>query len=519
MFITLPRWKVYLYTLLKRWQLYNAINTNEYKWGFNPKQARLIGRMLIKYLPKEVMQKTKAVRYDLLVDAVREQMVIAEPDELELAMRLSIVKKINIGGLFMEIKQLKNFGKLVGLKMLEMNKMSEKELIDAICNEVDPSVQYPKELVAWYNDLPDEYFHAKESMTDKDGTVGKTEATDIDEIIEALNEAKKIADVKVILEDESLAELLAGFDATPYKLPSQLKKAVINHLEEIKQSSDKKEPSTMNQELIDAVLATENEDELGEVFNEYPDELENIEITETEDYSELKASILDQLGYEAPKEEKKAKKDKGEFEFDPSAFDPDEVYAHLETLKMSDLRKFAKAQLGLVIPIGKKVVDILELCQEKLLELAEGAVEGATGDEDIELTPELIEELAASNDVDSLLEVCAQLEIKPNILQKKSAISLKKLILTKIGEAKPTKEEKQPKGRGRGKLKSAAPETAETAESIYAMMEQMVLGGKKEPAIIKAVAPFYEEKGKSSLFIKKRVSQMVKIIKLDNDLE
>lgn len=465
------------------------------------------------------MQKTKAVRYDLLVDAVREQMVIAEPEELELAMRLSIVKKINIGGLFMEIKQLKNFGKEVGLKMLAMNKMSEKELIDAICNEVDPSVQYTKELVAWYNDLPDEYFHEKESMTDKDGTIGKTEATDIDEIIEALSDAKKIADVKVILEDESLAELLAGFDATPYKLPSQLKKATIAYLEEIKQSGIK-EPSAMNQELIDAVLATENEDELGEVFNEYPDELETIEVPETEDYAELKAAILEQLGYEEPKKEtKKEKKDKGEFEFDPSAFDPDEVYAHLESLKMSDLRKFAKAQLGLVIPIGKKVVDILELCQAKLLELAEGAAEGSTGEEDIELTPELIEELASSGDVDSLLEVCAQLEIKPNILQKKSAISLKKLILTKLGEAKPTKEEK-PKTRGRGKLKATAePESVETAESIYAMMEQMVLGGKKEPAIIKAVAPFYEEKGKSSLFIKKRVSQMVKIIKLDNDLE
>jgi hypothetical protein len=50
-------------------------------------------------------------------------------------------------------------------------------------------------------------------------------------------------------------------------------------------------------------------------------------------------------------------------------------------------------------------------------------------------------------------------------------------------------------------------------------MEEMVLNGKAEDAIVKAVSPFYKEKGKSILFIKKRVKTMIPIIKLDNDME
>lgn len=50
-------------------------------------------------------------------------------------------------------------------------------------------------------------------------------------------------------------------------------------------------------------------------------------------------------------------------------------------------------------------------------------------------------------------------------------------------------------------------------------MEELVLDGKSEDAIVKAVSPYYKEKGKSILFIKKRVKSMIAIIKIDNDME
>jgi hypothetical protein len=47
----------------------------------------------------------------------------------------------------------------------------------------------------------------------------------------------------------------------------------------------------------------------------------------------------------------------------------------------------------------------------------------------------------------------------------------------------------------------------------------LVIAGKSEDAITKAVSPYYKEKGKSILFIKKRVKTMIGIIKIDNDME
>jgi hypothetical protein len=480
----------------------------------------MIGRMIIKYLPKEVMHKPRAIKYDMLIDKIRKQMVIADPIELELAMRLgSLIKKLNVGGLIMEIKTLKGFGKEVGLKIAEMNKMDEKELIDTICNNVDPSVQYSKDLVAWYNDLPDEYFEKRETQSE-DGETGITEIS-IDDIIETIREVKKIAEIKEVLEDENVAALMADFDANKYKLPTQLKKAAIEYLEHYKeqQPTEKESEMSNSNEIIEAVLACTNEDELGEVFNEYTDTLAEIEIPDDEvDFDTLKSTILEQLGYEGEAEGEK----KDEFDpdnFDPNDFDPDAAYAYAEKLKMPQLRKFAKEKLELTIKVGTKMTDILEMVQNRIMELAEGGAAAATKETDVELTPELIEELATSGDTESLLEICNQLEIKLNILQKKSAIIMKKLILAKLPESKPEQKETKPKGRGKLKAAASTDESTETAESIYSLMESMVVNGEKEPAIVKAVKPYYESKGKSALFIKKRVSQMVKIIKLDNDLE
>jgi hypothetical protein len=178
------------------------------------------------------------------------------------------------------------------------------------------------------------------------------------------------------------------------------------------------------------------------------------------------------------------------------------------------LRKFAKF-IGLTIGIGKKKDEILDLVANKIAETVEGVGE-STDQDSVTITAELINDAAKGKDRESLVEMCDQLEIKLNALQKKSVPGMQKKLLAEITIGKEaTKETTTVKQRG--KLSAKTP--AADAQSVYAIMEQLVVAGKSEDAVVKAVSPIYKEKGKSIIFIKKRVQTMFKIIKTDNDMD
>jgi hypothetical protein len=109
------------------------------------------------------------------------------------------------------------------------------------------------------------------------------------------------------------------------------------------------------------------------------------------------------------------------------------------------------------------------------------------------------------------------LGIKLNALQKKSVPGMKKKLLAAIETE--VKEETAEKGtvKARGSKAKKSPAAAE--QSVYGIMEQLILDGKSEDAVVKAVSPIYKDKGKSIIFIKKRVHTMIEIIKTDNDLD
>jgi len=512
----------------------------------------LLRKMCFKYLEKGGQKLLKADRYDQLIDQVLgNRMVIADIEEIELAHKLLIIKKINVRRLLMELKQLKEFGKEVGLKLAQMNKMNDDDLVLEIIRNVEPKVQYSKELVAWYNELDDSLFDQAEAesgaaaVTETAAASGDT-GISIDDVVEVLEGYTKKAELMEILEDGDVAPLFEGFDPSAYKLPTQMKKAMIDFLKNPPKAEAEVETAGDDQlaEIVELINECENEDQLVEVYSEYQGIFESMEVPDDVDEETLQSMMLDHIKSKAePKEEKPmslkeriaAKKAaesgkvdvKGKDETKPSpeelfnwwtpsdeGFSVDDAFAKVEELKMTELRKFAKF-IGLTIGIGKKKDEILDLVANKIAETVEGVGE-STDQDSVTITAELINDAAKGKDKESLVEMCDQLGIKLNALQKKSVPGMQKKLLAEITIGKEaTKETTTVKQRG--KLSAKTP--AADAQSVYAIMEQLVVAGKSEDAVVKAVSPIYKEKGKSIIFIKKRVQTMFKIIKTDNDMD
>jgi hypothetical protein len=287
---------------------------------------------------------------------------------------------------------------------------------------------------------------------------------------------------------------------------------------------------------------------LVEVFSEYQNVFEDMEVPDDIDEAALQQMMIDHVNSKAPqaKEEpakktmtlqerlaaKKAedaktetkasaKKEAPAFDWwNPEAddFDPDAAFAQVEPMKMPELRQFAK-HIGLSIGVGVKKDDILDQVANKIAEYAEGVSE-STAAGSIELTVELVKDAVKAKDREALVGMCDQLGIALNAIQKRSIPGMEKKLIETIGESKPAEKATVAK-KGRAKLGAKADAKAATpsAESVYGLMESMVLEGKSTDAIVKAVSPLYKEKGKSIIFIKKRVESMIQIIKIDNDME
>lgn len=533
--------------------MYVAINSNKYRWGFKRHEIYLLRRMCFKYLEKGGQKFLKADRYDRLIDQVLgPRMVIADKEEIELAHKLLIIKKINIRRLFMELKELKEFGKEVGLKLAQMNKMSEEDLVLEIIRNVEPKVQYSKEMVAWYNELPDELFDQAEAETTSSTKTEEKQSNDAageistEDVIDVIETYTKKADMLELLEDNDVAPLFQGFDPASYKLPTQLKKAMVEFLKAEPEPEPEPETEVADDqlaEIVELINECENEDQLVEVYSEYQNVFEDMDVPDDVDEETLQSMMLDHVKSKATpeKEEKKPmslkeriaakkaaeKETKAETkdkdkdnQFDwwtpgTDGFDANDAFAKVEEMKMIELRQFAK-HIGLTIPVGKKKDEILDLVANQIAEVTEGVSESTEAGE-VEITAELINDCAKAKDRDSLIEMCDQLGIKLNALQKKSVPGMKKKLLAAIETE--AKEEVAEKGtvKARGSKAKKSPATAE--QSVYGIMEQLILDGKSEDAVVKAVSPIYKDKGKSIIFIKKRVHTMIEIIKTDNDLD
>ena len=218
-YVKLPRWKVYLYTLQQRIRLYKLINSNRYRWKLSRAEILLLRQTLKKYVPREVIRKPKTFGYQsLLQNVLIDNVTVATKAEIELVQKLLIVNKLNVEELIMEMKELKVFAKEVGIKDAEVKKMDEDTLVREIITRVEPQQEYSKELVAFYNDLDDEYFDEAEAT--EQTTVSAEQSNpngeiSIAEIIEGIKEFTKVKELKEILADGDIGPMFEGFDPSP----------------------------------------------------------------------------------------------------------------------------------------------------------------------------------------------------------------------------------------------------------------------------------------------------------------
>ena len=539
-YIRLPKWKSYLYSLLERIKLYKAINSNRYRWNLNRSEVLLLRQMQSKYLPKGVMRKPKSFGYvSLLQSVLIDNVTAATKDEIELAQKFLIVNKLKLEELIMEMKDLKKFAKEVGIKTTEVNKMDENTLTKEIITRVEPQQEYSKELVAFYNDLPDNFFDEAEATGGAEvaETNSNEGAYSIDDVVEVINEYTKVTELKEILADDDVGAMFEGFDPSPHKLAPKLKKAMIEFL---KNPPASEETNGEHAETIGLILEMEEEADLVAAFEELQEShFSEVDVESIEDTDQLKAAMLEALGYEAepePEPQKKSllglmkkkketaitgkakltvKAEEDEFDwFDPEG-DIEEMYAQIEQLPMAKAKKFAKAKLQVSCKIGMKKEEVLDAIATKLQEMAEGGVTTSTESEETELTPELVDAAVKAKDKDALASICEQLGIKLNALQKKSIGGMEKKIKDQMGETKPKETKPVQTKLTLGKKKEAVSEE----KSVYQVREDLVIEGTAEDAVTNAGSRDYKEKGKSILFIKKRVKTMISIIKIDNDME
>lgn len=555
-FVKLPRWKAYLYTLLRRIRYYKWLNQSWVKLGIIGNETYLLNSMFKKYVEKGVMRKPKAYWYDQLIQSVLvENISIAEKEELELAMRLQWIKHINVKEITMEMKQLKSFGKEVGLKPLSIGKMKEEDLIIEIVKNINPQSDYSQEFVAWYDSLDDKYFDKAETE-DIDGSTDNIidvdiDANEIDDLKQALNEITKVADLREFLNDDEYAHYFSAVDGSKYRIAKTLKKAMIDALDALltdEGESDKVSDIVVDDEtkaiLIETIQTIETEDELIEFISDEDVEAifaDALNIEDEIEVNDIKEQMLTLLGFEAEKKDKpmtlkeklaaKAAKtssktttsnaDEMVIDFDTESFDLNEVYAETEQLGIPQLRKFAK-QLEITVPAGSKKVDILEMVADRLTEMAEGGAGAteSTSEEEVEITQSIINDAIEADDKEALIEMCNAMGIKISALQKRSTKIMGDKLLEVAPEDEPEKRDKPTKRQSLSsklKSKSKSAPTSET-RSIYQQIEEMVLAGEEESTIVNTVKPLYKALGKTLIHCRKSVKQMVEVVKADNDI-
>lgn len=457
--VSLPAWKSYLYNLVKRYRRFLWINKGMIEFGMTNKEKGLLHGMVHKYLRKEVQREVIAIQYHDLVNIVLgSKMSIATKKEIQLANKLIIAHQIKTRSLIMEMKQLKAFAKEVGLKLADIKKLDEDELVIEIIKNLDADATYSDEFIAWYDELPEELFDSADAIDEKEKGGGGE--VDYSELIEAIEESDDVDELKELIEDDDFAELFADVDVKKNKTVKKLQKAMLQAIEDAQEAEEEE---------------TE-EEETEETENDYSEVIEAIQ--EAEETSELK-DIADEIK-----------------EDDPELFK------------------------GITFRTGRGKAPYRELDEVKAEMLERCGVEMEESEEeeeesDIEITAELVNDAVEAEDKEALVEMCDALEIELKPLEKRSIKKMAAKLMDALPEpAKKSDKKETGKGKSKKKEKQVEETKEETEEkcSVFQVIEEMVIDGAKEKDIIKAVTPVLEERGKKKLFIAKFVKQMIAVV-------
>lgn len=533
-FVLLPRWKVYLYTLIQRIKIYKNINSNKLLLGLDSNDTSTLLKMYKTYLPPKMKRKTRMFKIDALLKSV---LVVnlhsATREEITICHKLLWLKHIKPKELIREMKELIPHGKEVGLSVAEMHEMDEDAIIREIIMRTTTSTTYSQEFTSWYENLPDEFFDDAETTTINDEKEDN-DLSEVDELISHIKTCEKINQLREIYEDEDFGVYFEGKNLKKYKMKVKLQKEMIAILEKYKEKvqnemdADEASVDKSNEQLAsnldDLGIDDETRNELIEVIESIEDENDLLELLSDEsieeffqdklefdddnniNFEKIKSQMLQLLGVTTDSSDEEENGNEEE----------DIDFSKMTIIK---LRQYAK-DLEIQIPAGSNKAAIIELLMNAI---NEDSVKESTEEEEMKITTSTVNEMIETNDRESLISLCEQLEIKLNAIQKKSA----KIMGQKLLAVVPSDDYKDGKAESKKRrtLKATPKKTNSTpvnekdeARSIYQLIEEMVLNGNSEDTIIKEVTPLYKTKGKSKLHVKMRVKQLVEIIKGDNDL-
>jgi hypothetical protein len=508
-YFKLPAYKTYLLSLRERFKIYKRINL---KWrvpGFNvqPGDYRIIKNCLIKFGKGGELRKQRAFIYDAFVNVAEQNQSRMTVNEFQLAVRLSRIKKLHMETLFMELSELKKFGKEVGLGFSDMKDLEEDELIREIIKNVDPKKQkFSSEFVAWYDELDEDFYFNTDKQKNKDEDDEKVEF-DKDEVVDTIENADKIKELYTIIEtfpdvfpakllkikdmeelQEAMSEKVEEF--TEEKKPSKKdkdKKSSKDKDEEI----DEKETISKNEidEAVELIKATDDITELRTMCKLYTN-FEEIELRGKTSLEGLQKKMLKALGVKEDEEDEKkpSKKDKKK---EKSLED------ELSEMSLLELKKFAKEN-GIKVPIGTSKEDIIEM------------IVSANSEEDekeIEINPSIIKNMVKEKDIEGLQKAAEAMGIRLKALQKRNAKAIGELLIEALSEKeeKPSKKEKL----GGSKKKEKA--------SVWETVKTMVAEGEKTKAIVKAVVTILEEMGIDEDEAEDKAKVLIEIAKAESD--
>lgn len=475
----IPIWKLYLYDFVERFKYYRRINQGMYSPLFKIKasEGNIIKNTLIKFGKGGVVQREN--KFQILMEYLK----LVETNyyrvslvDVKIAHKISPIKKIG-ETIMSELLKIKKFAKEVGLGFSDTKNLDEEGLVAKIVENIDAKGNYSKDFLKWYEKLEENY----PSLFDSNGD--KAEEVDMDTIVDAIENADDIDELKEVLEIEIFAE--AKKKLSKIKELEELQEKMMEVIQESASDDEKKKGSDeVPEELVEAINEASEVDELKEICqsDEYKEFFSDISMRGRQKIENLKAKMLSALGIES--------------ETGPSA---DELEAELNEMSDVDLKKKAK-ELDIKAPAlmtKKKKEELIAEIIEKCASCAAPEKE-----EEAEITPSMVKKAVLAKDLDTLHAMCEAIGYKPKILEKKNSKVLGEKILEAISESAP-KEKKDKKDK-------------KEKVNIYSAIEALVKEGKKSFAIIKEVTPLFEALGQDDKdFIKEKVKAMIEIAEME----
>lgn len=559
-FIKLPKWKAYLYDLQKRWQIYKRIATRKpvAHFSLKPGDKLIIKKCLLRFGKGESLRKNRAFLYDDFVNLVEKNQSRVLPKEFRIAVRISNIKKLKLESLFMELSELRKFGKEVGISISDMKQMDEDDLIAAIIKNVDPKTKYSDEFVSWYDDLPEDIFDEddedekpkkkdkkKSKVVEKDEDDDDETEFDPDDVLEAIEDADSIKELHSIVEtysDVFPEKLLKKKDVESLQ---ETMKGIVEEIIENAEDEEEEKPKKKSSKIKDekpkkkAKKTDDDDDDEGETELSEKDIKKLVKkIEEAEDLDDLKAlvkkhdvfdevstrggklkvetlrkNMLAALGIddEDDEDEKPKKKEKKYKKKEVSLAD------ELEEKSSIELKRMAK-EMGIKIKPDMDKDDIIE-------KIVAASKEEDDDEKEVELNPSLVKEMVKNKDLEGLQEAAETLEIKLGSIEKRSCKRIGEKLIEALGEDSDSSKKKSKKKVDDDdddedeKPKKKEKKGKKTEKTPFMIIEEMVLEEESEKDIIKAVTDYFEEKGKDKKWIKERVKQLIEVVKVQHDLE